>query len=252
MAADNLRIVYINKATAVGGSWSAGAAANLLNDYKSSTATLSGASFTVTASVAGSTACAVVLLLAKTTGSISMSVSGSGVPGGVTVSDTSTTNAGVIGTIGYTGGKYIAAYFTTTGPTGTITISVPSGTEISRVIVGEYWSPKYNTSFGVSSGFSDNSTVERTQAGDLYTISSPRNKTLSFDLSYLSETDKYKMFDLIKTCGKVTPIFVSIFPNNTDKEKEQIYQIYGKFTDLSSITNTMWSQYSSSVSLEEI
>lgn len=251
MAADNLRIVYANKATAIGGSWSSGLAANLLNDFKSSTATLSGVSFTITATLANNRPCAVILMLAKTTGSISMTIQGSGVPS-TTVNDTSSSNGGTLGTLGYTGGKYIAAYFTSSGSVSSISVTIPSDTEISRVIVGEYWSPTYNTSFGVSSGFSDMSTTERTQAGDLYTISAPRNKTLSFDLSYLGENDKFKMYDLIKSCGKITPIFVSIFPNNTDKEKEQIYQIYGKFTDLSSITNTMWTQYSSSVSLEEI
>lgn len=246
MAANNLRIIYSNKATAVSGTF-IGNSSNLLNEYKSSTATLNAASFTVTAVMPSGTPIGIVLLLAETTGSISMTVSGTGVS--ASASDTSVGSSSVTG---FGGEKYLAAYCTTSATTGTITITIPSGTKISRVIVGEYWSPVFNTPFGLSVGYNDASTQERTQSGDLYTINAPRNKVLTFSLPNLTDSDKFKFFDILKSYGKRTPIFVSLFPSDTDQEKEQMFSIYGKFTDLTTITHSMWTIYSSSISLEEI
>lgn len=250
MAANNLRIVSTNRVTSVGGTWS-GTANNVLNDYRSQYATTAAASFTATISSAFvvGTNIAVIVVLANTSTSISMTAT-------ATNFTSSTGNTVVSGatTYGKGGGQYIAVYGTVTGGSSgtTFTINLPSGTNVSRIIIGEYWSPKYNTGFGIQTGFNDNSTSERTQSGDLYTIYGTRNKTLSLSLEYMDESDKYELYDIIKYCGKMIPIFISIFPSDTDLEKEQMFSIYGKFTDLTTITHSKWTIYSSSISLEEI
>jgi hypothetical protein len=237
--ANNLRILLNNAATQVGGS----ATANSLNDYKSQFDT--GTSFTITTS-ALTGPIAVVAMLTETTGAVTMTVTGQS---GVTESTTSSFTGQ---TVGYGGGKYIVKYYTLASSTTSFTVTFSSSVKVSKFIVGNYWSPKYNTNFGVQVGYEDATTSERLQSGDLYTTISPRNKTLQFDLQYMDESDKFQLFDIYKSVGKTKPVFVSVFPQDTDQQKEQMYSIYGKFNTLSNISYIMYSIYSSSLQLEEI
>jgi hypothetical protein len=235
----NLRIITQNRITQVGGSTTA----KSLNDYKSQFDT--GTTFTITtSSISGPVA--VVALLTEATGSVTMTVSGQ------TAVAESTTSSFTGQTVGFGGGKYIAKYYTLAAGTTTFTVTFSSSVKVSKFIIGNYWSPKYNTNFGVQVGYEDASTSERLQSGDLYTTVSPRNKTLQFDLQYMDESDKFQLFDILRSCGKVRPLFVSVFPQDTDKQKEQMYSIYGKLNNLNSISYVMYTIYSSSLSLEEI
>jgi hypothetical protein len=239
MANNNLRILLNNAATQVGGS----ATANSLNDYKSQFDT--GTSFTITTS-ALTGPIAVVAMLTETTDAVTMTVTGQS---GVTESTTSNFTGQ---TVGYGGGKYIVKYYTLASSTTSFTVTFSSSVKVSRFMIGNYWSPKYNTNFGVEVGYEDATTSERLQSGDLYTTIAPRNKTLQFDLQYMDESDKFQLFDIYRSIGKTKPVFVSVFPEDVDKQKEQMYSIYGKFNTLSNISYIMYSIYSSSLQLEEI
>lgn len=267
-------MVYANKVsaiTAAGFGDVQAEADKLLNDFRSSYGTTTATNFTSTITLATSwpigTKVAVILVLADSkigattvTAATVTCNAASAIPGDtLTITDLSAIEATAVG---QGNGKYLAGYFTSaasipTGTTFTITFTAPAvlGAKISRVIIGEYWTPTYNTGFGMEVGYDDTSSAERTQAGDLYTINGPSTKTLTFSLEYLHETDKFHFYKILGLCGKRTPIFVSLFPDGTtqqEDEKEQMYSIYGKFTDLTTITHTMWTMYSSSVSLEEI
>lgn len=238
--ANNLRIVYVNQLTAATGGASP---QNLLNDYKSQTDTSN--TFTLTTnSISGDIA--IVAILAENTTPVTMTVNSN------SAQETTTSSIATAAPIGQGGGKYVALYFNQATATTTFTVTFNTSVKVSRFIVGNYWSPVYNTSFGVQVGYDDLSTTERLQSGDLYTIVGPRHKTLSFDLEYLTESDKFKLFDIVKLLGKSKPIFISVFPQNTDKEKEQMYSIYGKFQSIPSITYTMFTKYTSSIQVEEI
>lgn len=253
MAANNLRIVPFNKVTAVGGTWT-GTANNVLNDYRSQFAT-TGAS-TVTATVpafVNGTKVAVIVVLTDATAVTTMSVSSTNFS--ATASNTGTSNNISNTTIyGKGAGQYLAAYGTVIGGSSgtTFTITLPIGTKVSKIIIGEYWTPRYNTSFGIQVGYADSSSSERTQSGDLYTIQGTRNKVLSLSLDYLDESDKFKMYDILKSNGKMTPLFISVFPQDSDIDKEQMFSIYGKFTELTNLTHSMWTIYNTNISIEEI
>lgn len=124
--------------------------------------------------------------------------------------------------------------------------------EISRVLIGNCWSPTYNTSFGVTTQFVDTSTHSRTTAGNIVTDSGPVYKTLSFELQYMSETDKAFLLQLIKLNGKRAPLWVSLFPSDGDPGREAVYQIYGKIADNVTISHPLYTQYVSSLTLEEV
>lgn len=124
--------------------------------------------------------------------------------------------------------------------------------EVSRIIAGTYWSPKYNTEYGLSVGISDSSSRYRTQTGNLITDIGTSNKTLSFNLSYMDSNDRDVLFSIIKSIGTKKSLYVSLFPEDSDTTKELMYQIYGRFSDLATISNPMYSMYASSVNIEEV
>lgn len=125
--------------------------------------------------------------------------------------------------------------------------------EASRLIVGNYWSPKFNTSYGLNAGLKDTSTHFRTQSGDLVTNIGPRFGNISFDLKYMDSADRNKLYSILKSGGLNRPVFISLFPENTaDYDLEQQYQLYGKLTQLQNITFANAIQYSSNIDMEEI
>jgi hypothetical protein len=234
----NLRIIHTNVLTFVAGS----ATHPTMNDYKSQTST--GTSF-VLQFPAISGQIAIVAYLPEHTGSITMTAQG--ILPNVTESTVSATsnlpNA-------YGGGKYVVLYMTVTART-TFTVTFSTSVKVSRFIVGNYWSPEHNIPFGITTGYTDTSTSERLQSGDLYSTPGPRNKTMQFELQYLTDSDKYQFFSILKSVGKLGSLFVSAFPEDTDKEREQMFSIYGKLTNLNAISYAQYTRYATSVELEE-
>ena len=239
MARNNLRIVTDNKVTQVNGS----STAKSLNDYKSQTD--SGTSFTITtSSVTGPVV--IVAMLAEQMGSVTMTVTGQG-------SVTEATISNFTGqTSGYGGVKYVAKYFTLNSGTTSFTVTFSQSVKVSKFIVGNYWSPKYNTGYGVQVGYEDAATYERLQNGDLYTTVAPRNKTMQFELQYMDESDKFQLFDIYRSVGKAKALFASIFPEDDDQQKEQMYSMYGKFATIGNINYVMYTMYASSIQLTEV
>lgn len=158
----------------------------------------------------------------------------------------------------YGGGTCARAYYdNSTAVTGvTIEIVDTSNTsgyiEASRLVMGEYWSPQFNTSYGLSVDPVDLSKHERTEAGDLITTPSPRISKLNFDMKYLSSTDRATLMKILKSNGLVKPLFISLFPYNIESNKERDFQLFGKLSSISSITHPVLSIYSSQITLEEI
>ena len=139
----------------------------------------------------------------------------------------------------------------------TIEVYDPTSTdqflEISRIILGSSWSPKYNTSFGLSNTIKDMSTNTRSEAGDLITFAAPYYNTLTFDLQYMDKTDRSTLFKIIRSIGTRKAIFVSLFPDNSaDWSKEQIYQIYGKLVQIPGLAHSTFETYASQIDIEEI
>jgi hypothetical protein len=227
---NNLRILYRDQVTSIAGSSTHPAK----NDFKSQTST--GSSFSVvTSNVSGPSA--VVAYLPEETGSVTMTVSGGG--GGTVTDNTPTTSPG----------KYLAAYLSGGGTS--FTVSFSKSVKVSRILIGSYWTPRFNVGFGMSVGYEDATTSERLQGGDIYSALGPRHKTLQFNLEYLTDTDKFQFFDIIRTVGSSKSLFISLFPKGLDKEQEQMYSIYGKLTNSSAITYQQYTRYSTSLDVEE-
>lgn len=161
-----------------------------------------------------------------------------------------------LNTYSFGGGTTARAYLDTPTACNKIVVSFIDVSkpylEFSRVVVANSWQPVYNTKFGISADFVDQSQQSRTQSGNLVTDNKPSYKTLNFDLEWLTPSDRTEFIKLVKTVGVKQSVFASIFPNNSDTEKESLYQIYGKFTNTATITHPMFTVYTTSISLEQI
>lgn len=125
--------------------------------------------------------------------------------------------------------------------------------EVGKVILGPRWSPTHNTSFGLSAGFKDLSSHERTEAGDLVTSRAPYFSTLTFDLKHLTLTDRLEMSRLCLGGGISRPILVSLFPDNSANwEVERAHMLYGKFSQLPGVNYFAPDLFSTQLELEEI
>jgi len=224
---NNLRILYNDRVTTIAGSTTHPAK----NNYKSQTST--GSSFVVaTSAITGPTA--IIAYLPEETGSVTM-----------TVSSVSSTDSSV----NVSTGKYLAVYLPSGGSSFTVTFS--KSVKVARILVGNYWTPKFNVGFGMSVSHEDTSTSERLQSGDLYTSIGPANKTLQFNLDYLTDSDKFQFLDIIRSVGSSKFFFVSLFPGSEDKEREQMYSCYGKLSSASAVAYQQYTRYASSIQMEE-
>ena len=124
--------------------------------------------------------------------------------------------------------------------------------ELSRILCGDYWSPAYNTEYGLTVSINDTSTNSRSQAGNLVTDIGTIHKSINFSLPFLLTGDLFILSKILLLNGMKTPVFVSLFPEDSDTNKEAIYQIYGKLSSSSTITNTNYLIYGSSMSIEEV
>lgn len=145
--------------------------------------------------------------------------------------------------------------FTSSGVTyGAVNLYI----EASRLIIGRYWSPKYNTDYGLSNTVKDMSTHDRTDAGDLITKRGPRYSTLSFDLKWLDQSDRIELTKLLIGSGISKPVFISLFPDNTDTglavdyEKERAHQCYGKMVQIPGVSYSTLDMYSTQIEIEEV
>lgn len=125
--------------------------------------------------------------------------------------------------------------------------------EASRLIAGRYWRPTYNTEYGLGVNLVDTSETNRSEAGDLITTMGVVYKTMNFNLNFLTKTDRDELVKILRQRGKRRPMFVSLFPENSDDwEKEALYQMYCKLSDSVPINHPYFDFFSSNIVLEEV
>jgi hypothetical protein len=124
--------------------------------------------------------------------------------------------------------------------------------EASRLIIGPYWSPTYNTTYGLSVTMKDFTTSERTEAGDLVSNRGPRANSMSFTLPLLNAVDRKELNKIMRGNGSAKPLFISLFPSDTDIDREGMHQIYGKLSQLPAIAYPILDYYSTQIDIEEI
>lgn len=124
--------------------------------------------------------------------------------------------------------------------------------EVSRIVCGTYWSPTYNTEYGLSVEYRDQSQHNRAQAGNIITDISTMYKALNFTLGYMNLTDRNTLINILRLNGMRASLWISLFPNDIEPEKEYIYSIYGRLSQTATISHPQFSQYVSTITIEEV
>jgi len=174
------------------------------------------------------------------------------------------TNPAAANTYAYGGGTAAVVWLTPSINSRYLTIHITdnfasktnSYIEVSRLILGSYWSPTYNTGYGMTATQHDLSAHDRTESGDLITQRGPRFNSLSFQCDFLTPADRKELTKIMLGNGLPRPLFISLFPNNgttsTLAEMERAHQIYGKLTTLPGISYRTLDMYNTQFDVEEV
>lgn len=161
-----------------------------------------------------------------------------------------------------------ASWYTTTTTVGSMTIQLYDTSpttaspafEVGMILAGQYRSPKVNFDTNPEFGFVDTSKQERTDAGNLIVSRGTISKTVSCNFSYIEGSysdatttlDKNMLLGIQAMNGIYKPTFFSLFPEDTDPDREQMYQIYGYLKQLNSINQPYNNYYSTSLDIVEV
>lgn len=161
-------------------------------------------------------------------------------------------------TFAYGGGVYAAVWFPAISAQKVVVTIIdssnPSGyIEAARLIIGDYWSPDRNAeSDSVQLTPFDDSKHYRSEAGSLWTDRGPMYKKLSFDLGYMTPSDRNNMWKIMRGNGMTTSVYVSMVPESVDAYDEQIYTIYGRLSNASALQYKYSHLYATKLQMEEI
>ncbi len=124
--------------------------------------------------------------------------------------------------------------------------------QAGRLVLGNYWSPSYSATIGASVTIEDTSEHYRNDAGGLLTDVGTMHRKLDINLDVLTPDDRARFIRILRGNGKALPILLSLYPEDTDTELEQVHQVYGKISNMSSVTTSSWNVYSAPCEIEEI
>ncbi|NHQ93296.1 hypothetical protein [Janthinobacterium lividum] len=124
--------------------------------------------------------------------------------------------------------------------------------EISRLVVGDYWSPENNAEYGAQLQLQDGSEDYRTGAGDLKTQVRPTSDKLSINLAHLTPTDRALFMRILRENGKGKAMLFSLFPENPDPLLEQDHMLYGKASNIDAVATPYYETYAAPLQIEGI
>lgn len=101
--------------------------------------------------------------------------------------------------------------------------------ELSRLMVGTYFSPTVNQSWGSALRWEGDDDQARSQGLSLLSGVSGRFRRLTFTCQWLSDSESSRMLDLQRRFGTALDTFVSLYPEDANPEKERDYMMAAKF-----------------------
>lgn len=109
--------------------------------------------------------------------------------------------------------------------------------QVGRLMIGSYFSPKYNVNWGYSDGWQDLSTQSRTRGGDLRTEHRPRFRKGTLKFSWLDATDSGRFSQMFFEVGRSKDMLISTFPED-GTSRDYLHTMIVKLTDWSLISHT--------------
>lgn len=124
--------------------------------------------------------------------------------------------------------------------------------EAAFLVAGPYWEAATNFDYGASAQLVDTSKSDRSDAGDLITDAGTVSKKLSIPFSKLSASDRAALWGILRSGGTRYPLFVSMFPGDTDLARERDHQVYGKLVQLPAMALPYYNLASATLEVESV
>ena len=121
--------------------------------------------------------------------------------------------------------------------------------DCARLVLGGYWSPAYNASYGASINVQDASTNTRNDSGDLLTDRAALSETLEIKLELMPPADRARINQIMRSSGTFRPVLVALIPDDTDPLLQQDSMIYGKRQN-ADITFDYFNAFGTSITVE--
>jgi hypothetical protein len=135
----------------------------------------------------------------------------------------------------YGGGSYAVVYTSATvSSVRCVKVDlVHTGTiDAACLVMGSYRELIRNPTLGIEPGNSTLSKATRSGSGDNTIDRGPISKKLKLDFSGVPDSERKVWFEAIRKSSIDFPMFVSVFPGDTDKQLEHQLQIYGYLSAL--------------------
>lgn len=116
--------------------------------------------------------------------------------------------------------------------------------DCARLVLGSYWQPFYNASYGAQVNLVDTSGISRNDAGDLLVDRKARHDAMSFSLTQMPEADRARLMQILRNAGTSRNLFISLLPAGFSAVAEQDSMIFGKRRD-GAITFDFYNAFSS-------
>ena len=157
----------------------------------------------------------------------------------------------------YGGGTYARAWFNrTTARHFIIDLDDPNNRagqiEVARLVMGNYWSPENNASYGAGVTPVDTSEQYRTAGNSQQVSRGAQYRKLAFPLDCMTPIDRANLWRIVRGNGLSQPVFISLLPDNADPELEQAHQVYGRLSSLAAITIPRFEAYATTFDIEEL
>ena len=121
--------------------------------------------------------------------------------------------------------------------------------DLSRLVIGDYWSPQFGTGYTAEYTLEDLSQNKRTEAGDLLSTRQPIIERITFNLNALGPTDRQDLLRIAGKAGVYKNILVAILPEDQDAGIRHSSVVYGKRQN-SSIRFEAYQMYGSQFTVE--
>lgn len=123
--------------------------------------------------------------------------------------------------------------------------------EVSKAFVGKYVSFPAGFERGQSIGIVDESKMVRSDSADGLTDSGIKFRRGKFKLSVFSDSNRTLLLNFLRYNAKGRAFFLSMFPQDSSQEKENLHTLVAKLSDLSDLDNPFLEKYVNEIIFEE-
>ena len=122
--------------------------------------------------------------------------------------------------------------------------------EFDRIYLGQVFTPTFNFSYGHSLQWQSTEKQRKTSAGSVFATKRPQARQLSFNLDYITETERPHLSAAIRSVGLSQDFFISMFPEQGGL-KEIEYAMACKFTANPALTGNFYNNYTAPFAVQE-